>query len=513
MYYYQPAVTIEQVRSTESEQQEAQRQAEAKRREEQRQKRLEQFSSVRLTLEAIQNSLALSTTGLELPSGLDVAMNCFGILNNILSFVEKAIDDEHPTTTNEKVQEAIDLVDLGLDSAKRTYDIVERVGRKVEQKKKSLLKHKGAQYDPLVGSSPSFEFRLLYTLVGKALIHGLTNHEEAELEDLLMSLPERDMRCVEHLLEGLRPAVPLTTAPEVIQSSETEDIARVTLFLESGTNTDFEFLGTIVMDGEKYLGLTTYAEVPQEDDKQSDVFFMRKVFNEQNKSMLKPVEDQTLAIEIFKSFQQKYADKYDFASPVKPNEAERVLQSSSAAIPNNIPRSEKVKNAVWMVYDQGGEVRKKETKAVQAGTIVQPLQPPIRQGYVFIGWFSPSDKHSPFDFQKPIATNVFLFAKYEPVKRLNFFECQKTLTSNDLLNSEGKLIRYPEEFELRMATLVYLTAKLHKYQTYDEKEINEELLRWHVFDAWSLLRRELLQHHFVCRKSRKVYQVIAHLEI
>ncbi len=60
------------------------------------------------------------------------------------------------------------------------------------------------------------------------------------------------------------------------------------------------------------------------------------------------------------------------------------------------------------------------------------------------------------------------------------------------------MLRYPEE---QMAVRRYLASKFQAGIMYTEREVNDILNRWHLFEDWALLRRELFMHGFLGRRK------------
>ena len=69
------------------------------------------------------------------------------------------------------------------------------------------------------------------------------------------------------------------------------------------------------------------------------------------------------------------------------------------------------------------------------------------------------------------------------------------------LNEEGKIKQLPAKHKLRMEVLAYLAEKFQADRDYTEKEVNALIDQWHTFADYFLLRRELIDHHFLCRTS------------
>lgn len=72
----------------------------------------------------------------------------------------------------------------------------------------------------------------------------------------------------------------------------------------------------------------------------------------------------------------------------------------------------------------------------------------------------------------------------------------------DYLDADGRVTRWPNgkgKTESRSAILAYLAEKFEIGTVYREREVNELLKRWHTFDDWALLRRELFEQGYINR--------------
>lgn len=67
------------------------------------------------------------------------------------------------------------------------------------------------------------------------------------------------------------------------------------------------------------------------------------------------------------------------------------------------------------------------------------------------------------------------------------------------LDTEGRMKQLPSKGMRRQDALAYLVTKFKFDRDYTEKEVNEIIKRWHTFDDFFLLRRELIDNQFLCR--------------
>ncbi len=72
------------------------------------------------------------------------------------------------------------------------------------------------------------------------------------------------------------------------------------------------------------------------------------------------------------------------------------------------------------------------------------------------------------------------------------------------LDEEGRVTRWPSgkgKTEARSAILAYLAEKFEVGTVYTERAVNDILKRWHTFDDWALLRRELFEQRYLNREK------------
>ncbi|MEM3828299.1 MAG: stalk domain-containing protein [Conexivisphaerales archaeon] len=68
-------------------------------------------------------------------------------------------------------------------------------------------------------------------------------------------------------------------------------------------------------------------------------------------------------------------------------------------------------NYYTVSFDTGSEVVKKEVKE---GSLVEKIEDPKQEYYVFSGWYKDKDFKEPFDFETPIREDIILYAKWTP---------------------------------------------------------------------------------------------------
>lgn len=90
---------------------------------------------------------------------------------------------------------------------------------------------------------------------------------------------------------------------------------------------------------------------------------------------------------------------------------------------------------------------------------------------------------------------------------------QQLLVQLRLLDSGGRLVRWPTKQPHRLLALRHLIDKFEPGLVYTEAELNSVLKQWHTFQDWSILRRELVDHRFLSRDpAGREYRVIKQLE-
>lgn len=78
---------------------------------------------------------------------------------------------------------------------------------------------------------------------------------------------------------------------------------------------------------------------------------------------------------------------------------------------------------------------------------------------------------------------------------------EQKVSIEPFINSEGKITQFPQKQKAKCALLEYLARKFEPNRTYSEREVNALCDEWHTFGDYFLLRRELIDHGFLCRTS------------
>jgi hypothetical protein len=70
----------------------------------------------------------------------------------------------------------------------------------------------------------------------------------------------------------------------------------------------------------------------------------------------------------------------------------------------------------------------------------------------------------------------------------------------NFLDESGRLKIYPAKRKQKILSLFYLASKFEKNKIYSQKEVNQILRDWHLFDDWAMLRRDLYDKYFLGRE-------------
>lgn len=77
---------------------------------------------------------------------------------------------------------------------------------------------------------------------------------------------------------------------------------------------------------------------------------------------------------------------------------------------------------------------------------------------------------------------------------------EEKIDISNFLDTSGKITQLSQKNRLRTETLRYLAEKFQPDCSYTEKEVNSICDKWHTFGDYFLLRRELIDNGFLCRK-------------
>jgi hypothetical protein len=75
---------------------------------------------------------------------------------------------------------------------------------------------------------------------------------------------------------------------------------------------------------------------------------------------------------------------------------------------------------------------------------------------------------------------------------------RKALTQFD---AQGRLVRWPHKFSVQRLAMWALWTHFEMRRVYTEREVNEILKAWHTYGDHVTLRRELINHRLLTRKS------------
>lgn len=75
---------------------------------------------------------------------------------------------------------------------------------------------------------------------------------------------------------------------------------------------------------------------------------------------------------------------------------------------------------------------------------------------------------------------------------------RKALTQFD---AAGRLVRWPHKYSVQRLAMWVLWTQFDGKRVYTEREVNEVIKRWHTWGDHVTLRRELINHRLLTRKS------------
>ena len=70
---------------------------------------------------------------------------------------------------------------------------------------------------------------------------------------------------------------------------------------------------------------------------------------------------------------------------------------------------------------------------------------------------------------------------------------------NILINELGEIVRWPKKSPDKQVVIKYLATKFKYEKKYTEKEVNDIIEKYHLFEDIALLRRELISRHMLSR--------------
>jgi hypothetical protein len=68
-------------------------------------------------------------------------------------------------------------------------------------------------------------------------------------------------------------------------------------------------------------------------------------------------------------------------------------------------------------------------------------------------------------------------------------------------DAAGRMVRWPSKFSIQRLALWVLWTQFDGSRVYTEREVNEIIKRWHTWGDHVTLRRELINHRLLTRKS------------
>ena len=70
-----------------------------------------------------------------------------------------------------------------------------------------------------------------------------------------------------------------------------------------------------------------------------------------------------------------------------------------------------------------------------------------------------------------------------------------------LINEFDKIVRWPKKPSDKVLIITFLATKFDYENKYTEKEVNEIIDKYHLFEDIALLRRELVSRKFLTRQD------------
>lgn len=70
---------------------------------------------------------------------------------------------------------------------------------------------------------------------------------------------------------------------------------------------------------------------------------------------------------------------------------------------------------------------------------------------------------------------------------------------NRFLDEKGRLKTWPAKKEMKIEALKHIATKFEIGRSYTEKEVNAIIELWHTFNDYFLIRRDLVDYHFLSR--------------
>jgi len=71
----------------------------------------------------------------------------------------------------------------------------------------------------------------------------------------------------------------------------------------------------------------------------------------------------------------------------------------------------------------------------------------------------------------------------------------------NFLNCKGKIVSWPAKKSIQEEALYYISTKSVPKIMYTEKQVNEIINEWHLFDDYAIIRRELIIKKFLGRND------------
>lgn len=82
---------------------------------------------------------------------------------------------------------------------------------------------------------------------------------------------------------------------------------------------------------------------------------------------------------------------------------------------------------------------------------------------------------------------------------------------DQFLDDDGRIIKLPSKHKPRRAILEYLITKFEPDTVYTERQVNDICDRWHTFNDFFLVRRELVDERLLGRErdGSRYWRIVA----
>ncbi|WP_447950288.1 InlB B-repeat-containing protein [Microbacterium aurum] len=134
---------------------------------------------------------------------------------------------------------------------------------------------------------------------------------------------------------------------------------------------------------------------------------------------------------------------------------------------------------VTVTFDANGHGEAPASLTVSAGSTVTEPPAPTADGYRFLGWFTDADGSTPFDFGRPVSTDVTAYAKWEAADQGPGDLARLTVTPSTTSPSQGDTITLTVEgFDADGTSLGDITSQAQFTSSVDTDVIDGNTVRF-----------------------------------